>query len=97
MNPHSAAILTNPHPCGHIVYPYTDESLVEHAVGLFASAGIRNGEAVILIMTSDHFEPIRLRLRMEGCNVATLERIRIADLPYDRRLAGHVYGESDLE
>lgn len=74
MNPHSAAILANPHPCGHIVYPYTDESLVEHAVGLFASSGIRNGEAVILIMTSDHYERIRLRLRMEGCNVATLER-----------------------
>ena len=28
MSPKAAAILTNPHPGGHIVYPYTDENLV---------------------------------------------------------------------
>src|SRR5688500_15120271 len=74
MNAQGAAILANPHPCGHIVYPYTDENLVGQAVCLFASAGIRDGEGVILIMTGDHCEPIKLRLRVEGFDVAAYER-----------------------
>ena len=74
MNAQGAAILANPHPCGHIVYPYTDENLVGQAVCLFASAGIRDGEGVILIMTADHCEPIKLRLRVEGFDVAAYER-----------------------
>jgi hypothetical protein len=69
MNANAAAILANPHPCGHVVYPYTDENLVSQAVCLFASAGLRDSEGVILIMTADHCEPIKLRLRVEGFNV----------------------------
>src|SRR3979409_836209 len=74
MNTKGAAILADPHPCGHIVYPYTDENLVGQAVCLFASAGIRDGEGVILIMSADHCEPIKLRLQIEGYNVAKYER-----------------------
>lgn len=66
MNATGAAILVNPHPCGHIVYPYTDESLVGQAVCLYAGAGLREGEGVILIMTRGHYEAIRSRLQMEG-------------------------------
>jgi hypothetical protein len=54
MNASGAAILVNPHPCGHILYPYTDEGLVGQAVTLFASAGLRAGEGVVLIMSEDH-------------------------------------------
>lgn len=74
MNSHGAAVLTNPHPCGHIVYPYTDENLVGQAVCLFASAGIRDDEGVILIMTGDHCDTIKLRLQIEGLDVAAYER-----------------------
>jgi hypothetical protein len=74
MNAHGAAILANPHPGCHIVYPYTDENLVEQAVCLFASAGLRDCEGVILIMSSAHCEPFRLRLQMEGYNVEAYER-----------------------
>lgn len=74
MNPKGAAILANPHPCGHIVYPYTDENLVGQAVCLFASAGLRDGEGVVLIMTEAHCEPIKLRLQVEGFNVEAYER-----------------------
>ncbi len=31
MNANSVAILTDPHPRSHIVYPYTDEGLVAQA------------------------------------------------------------------
>jgi hypothetical protein len=74
MNIKGAAILADPHPCGHIVYPYTDENLVGQAVCLFASAGLRNGEGVVLIMTKAHCEPIKLRLQVEGFNVERYER-----------------------
>ena len=74
MNANGAAILVNPHPCGHIVYPYTDEGLVGQAVSLFASAGLRDGEGVILIMSADHCESIKLRLQLEGINPEAYER-----------------------
>ena len=74
MNAKGSALLVDPHPCGHIVYPYTDEGLVGQAVCLFASSGLRANEGVILIMSSDHCEPINLRLRLEGINVEAHER-----------------------
>jgi hypothetical protein len=73
MNPSSAEILTNPHPCGHIVYPYTDDEHVAEAVCLFASAGLRKDEAVLLIMTTGHAKPIRQRLGAEGFDLPALE------------------------
>src|SRR5580693_6183915 len=66
MNAAGSELLANPHPCGHIIYPYTDEGLVGQAVALFASSGIRDGEGVVLIMSRDHCESIRLRLQLEG-------------------------------
>ena len=74
MNANGASILVNPHPCGHIVYPYTDEVLVGQAVALFASAGLRGGEGVILIMSADHCESIKLRLQLEGLASDVYER-----------------------
>ena len=74
MNSKAAAILSNPQPCGHIVYPYTDESQVADAVCLFAGAGLRKGEAVLLVMTEAHCEPILERLHAEGFDVEALER-----------------------
>jgi hypothetical protein len=74
MNSTAASILTDPHPCAHIVYPYTDEAHVTEAVGLFASAGLRRSEAVPLIMTRDHRDAIRRRLERDGFNLTALER-----------------------
>jgi hypothetical protein len=74
MNAKGASLLVNPHPGGHIVYPYTDEGLVGQAVALFASAGLRNKEGVILIMSENHFESFKLRLRLEGIDPEWYER-----------------------
>jgi hypothetical protein len=73
MNSNAAAILTNPDPCGHIVYPYASENQVSDAVCLFVSAGLRKKEAVILVMTRNHHGPIRERLISEGFDLFTLE------------------------
>jgi hypothetical protein len=74
MNAAGAEILSNPHPCGHIIYPYTDEGLVGQAVALFASAGIRDKDGVVLIMSRVHSESIRLRLQLEGIDSTAYER-----------------------
>src|SRR5580700_7133647 len=74
MNAKGTALLVDPHPCGHIVYPYTDESLVGQAVALFASAGLRDGEGVVLIMSANHCDAIKLRLQLEGISAAAYER-----------------------
>jgi hypothetical protein len=62
MSPKAIALLSNPHPCGHIVYPYTDEALIAQAVTLYATAGIKNGEGVILVATPAHLQAIDHRL-----------------------------------
>lgn len=72
MTPNALSILAK--PVGHIVYPHTNETHLAQAVGLFTSAGLRKGEAVILIMTAAHCEPIRQRLEQEGFNLPELER-----------------------
>ena len=74
MNRNGEAILTDPHPGGHIVYLYTEEKQVADAVCFFASAGLRKGEAVVLVMTEAHRHPIRRRLEEEGFNLGRLER-----------------------
>jgi hypothetical protein len=74
MNAKGASILVNPHPCSHIVYPYTDEGLVGQAVALFASAGLHDHEGVVLIMSADHYETIKLRLLLEGIHAEAYER-----------------------
>ena len=73
MNSNGVALLMDPHPCGHIVYPYTDEGLVGQAVCLFASSGLRDGEGVVLIMSRSHREAFRLRLGLEGLKVESFE------------------------
>jgi hypothetical protein len=43
MSPISIAILVNPDPTSHIVYPYTDEEHIAKAVSLFAGSGLGKG------------------------------------------------------
>jgi DcmR-like sensory protein len=73
MNATGEAILTHPHPCGHFVYPYTNESQFVDAVSLFVSAGLRNGDSAILIMEQPHHEPIRCQLLDNGFELSELE------------------------
>ena len=73
MNTTGIEILSNPQPCAHIVYSYTDETKLAEAVCRFASAGIRKVEAVLLVLSDAHYDPVRERLKREGFNLADLE------------------------
>ena len=74
MSPKSTAILTEPHPCGHIVYPYTDERHAVEAVALFAGSGLDNNEAVVIIATEPHCELVKHRLQSEGFDIKHLQQ-----------------------
>jgi hypothetical protein len=71
MTPKTLEILT--HPTGHIVYPHNNQAELVQAVSLFADSGLRNGEAVILIVTPRHCQAIRERLGRAGFNLEELE------------------------
>jgi hypothetical protein len=74
MSPKSTAILTEPHPCGHIVYPYTDERHAVEAVALFAGSGLKNDEGVIIIATEPHCDLVKHRLQSGGFDIKRLEQ-----------------------
>jgi hypothetical protein len=74
MTSKSVAILTEPHPCGHIVYPYTDEKRMIDALALFCIGGLENDEAVVIIATDRHCELLKQRLHSEGFEMKRLQQ-----------------------
>jgi hypothetical protein len=73
MNSTGIEILSNPQPCAHIVYPYTDDTQLADAVCLFAGSGRQKGEGVLLVLSGPHYDPVRQRLERDGFNLAELE------------------------
>jgi hypothetical protein len=55
------------------VYSYTDETQLADAVCTFASAGLRKVEAVLLVLSDAHYEPVRARLEDQGFDLPNLE------------------------
>jgi hypothetical protein len=73
MTPGAAAILSDPQPCGHIVYPYTDEAQLASVVCLFIGAGLRKGESALLIMTESNCRAVLSKLKDDGFDVDALK------------------------
>src|SRR5438128_2512121 len=66
-------LLTDPHPCRHIVYPYNDEQKAINAVYLFVRSGLSKGESVILIMADSRRAAITGRLADAGSDLTVLQ------------------------
>lgn len=93
MNATGEAILTEPSPCAHIVYPYTNESQFAEAVCLFVSAGLRSGDSALLLTAQSHCEPISRQLRENGVNIRELESAeRLTWVTAETLLATYVFG-----
>ena len=87
-----AEILTNPDLCAHIVYPYANDDQMVEAVCLFASAGLRKDESVLLVMTDVHQGPVRQRLGDNGFDFAKLESTgQLVCADADQLLASFVF------
>ncbi len=76
MKPQTAAILADPHPRCHIVYPCGDDEQIVDAVCVYAAHGLKNREGVVLIATKAHRDAIVLRLTAEGYDMERLEHSR---------------------
>jgi hypothetical protein len=62
-------LLADAGPRDHIVQLYQDEQFLRRAVCRFAAGAIANGEGVILVPTSAHWEAFRPRLEAEGVDI----------------------------
>jgi hypothetical protein len=74
MTSSAIAILTDPHPCAHLVFPCTDDQHIADAVTIFARAGLDKDEGVVIIATEDHCRVIIERLAADGFNIKSLQR-----------------------
>src|ERR1700722_8537027 len=73
MNATGAAMLKDPSPCGHIVYPYVDPSHFIDAVCLFVETGIQRGDSALLLIEESHLESIRRGLQRNALDPVELE------------------------
>jgi hypothetical protein len=68
-----SGLLSSAGPRDHIVQLYQDQEFLNRAVCRFAAGAISNGEGVILVPTSAHWEAFRPRLEAEGVDVKAAE------------------------
>ena len=66
-------LLSDASPRDHIVQLYQDQQFLNRAVCRFAAAAIANGEGVILVPTSAHWDAFRPRLEAEGVDIKAAE------------------------
>jgi hypothetical protein len=64
-----AHILSHVTPQDHVVQLYQDQDFLNRAVCRFAGAALANGEGLILVPTTEHWNAFRPRLEAEGVNV----------------------------
>ncbi|HET9525290.1 MAG TPA: MEDS domain-containing protein [Pyrinomonadaceae bacterium] len=82
-----ARVVADAAPCDHIVQLYQDDDFLNHAVCRFAGAALANGEGIILVPTSNHWNAIRPRLEAEGIDVqAARERGQLTVVDADELL-----------
>src|ERR1700716_4195638 len=66
-------VLANAAPRDHVVQLYQDQDFLNRAVCRFAGAALANGEGVILVPTTEHWNAFRPRLEAEGVDVKTAQ------------------------
>ena len=66
-------LLTNAAPRDHIVQLYQDQDFLNRAVCRFAAAALANGEGLILVPTSAHWNAFRPRLEAAGVDVKAVQ------------------------
>jgi MEDS: MEthanogen/methylotroph, DcmR Sensory domain len=69
-------VLRAPAQGQHVAQLYTERRFLFHAVGEFVGAGLRRGEAVLLILTPAHRHPIVRQLEGQGFTLGDLSRRR---------------------
>jgi hypothetical protein len=73
MTPKTAALLADPPPQTHMVYPYSNFEQIVPVVARFAGEGIARGESIVLMVTGDHQRAITQRLIQDSLDAHGLE------------------------
>jgi hypothetical protein len=73
MTPKTAALLADPPPKTHMVYPYSHFEQIVPVVARFVEEGIARGESIILMVTTEHQRAITERLIQTSGDVRGLE------------------------
>jgi hypothetical protein len=73
MTPKTAALLADPPPKTHMVYPYSNFEQIVPSVARFAEEGITRGESIVLMVTGEHRQAITGRLIHDAVDVGGLE------------------------
>lgn len=70
------ALLAAPAPCDHLVQLYTSDEALVATVARFIERGIAEGEGVVAITTTAHWQMIAERLHAGAVDVAALQAMR---------------------
>lgn len=74
LQPPGSRFLSDPVPGDHLLQVYRDECQLVDAVALFSAAGLRGGDAVVLVPTPPHVEAVTRRLVGAGFDVDAARR-----------------------
>jgi hypothetical protein len=86
-------LLTHAAPRDHIVQLYQDQDFLNRAVCRFAAAALANGEGLILVPTSAHWNVFRPRLEAAGVDVkAAQDRGQLTVVDADELLPSFMRG-----
>lgn len=73
MTPKTAALLADPPPQTHMVYPYSNFEQIVPVVARFVGEGLARGESIILMVTGEHRQAITERLIQDFIDAHGLE------------------------
>jgi|SRR6185312_8365140 len=73
MTPKTAALLADPPPKTHIVYPYSNFDQIVPAVARFTEEGITRGDSIVLMVTAEHKQALTDRLIEDSIDADDLE------------------------
>jgi len=74
MTPKTAALLADPPPKTHMVYPYSNFEQIVPVVARFAGEGIARGESIVMMVTHEHREAILDSLFQDSIDARGLEK-----------------------
>jgi hypothetical protein len=92
MTPKTAALLADPPPKTHIVYPYSNFDQIVPAVARFTEEGITRGDSIVLLVTGEHRQAIVERLISDSVDARALEekgRLIFLNAANNRLLSDH--------
>jgi len=89
--------LRAPEASGHIIHCYGNEAALAEQVAAFISAGIKSGEAALIVATAGHWESLTAKLRESGFDLPALQGERKLIYLDARETLGKILAEGKVD